>query len=132
QVAAQDRSAAHAAALAPASEPGESPTSVSEVVSSVAVSAPYAIGAELNASGTDPDTAEADADVAATGSRPAETGPSPAGTDGGTPQAEEPPDDGEASSRSRRMPIVQPPSTAGVRVVTAASAQGPDANAPED
>src|SRR5699024_11239924 len=63
---------------------------------------------------------------------PAATGPSPAGTDGGTPPAEEPPDDGEASSRSRRMPIVQPPSTAGVRVVTAASAQGPDANAPED
>ena len=30
------------------------------------------------------------------------------------------------------MPIVQPPSTAGVRVVTAASAQGPEANAPED
>jgi hypothetical protein len=32
----------------------------------------------------------------------------------------------EPSSRSRRMPIVQPPSTSGVRVVTAASAQIPE------
>ncbi|SMX66357.1 hypothetical protein [Brevibacterium linens] len=32
----------------------------------------------------------------------------------------------EPASRSRRMPIVQPPSTSGVRVVTAASAQIPE------
>lgn len=32
----------------------------------------------------------------------------------------------EPASRSRRMPIVQPPSTSGVRVVTAASAKIPD------
>ncbi len=32
----------------------------------------------------------------------------------------------ESTSRSRRMPIVQPPSTSGVRVVTAASAQSPE------
>lgn len=32
----------------------------------------------------------------------------------------------EPTSRSRRMPIVQPPSTSGVRVVTAASAQSPE------
>src|SRR5699024_11696363 len=57
----------------------------------------------------------------------------PAGTDSGTPQVEGPTDDdAEATSRSRRMPIVQPPSTAGVRVATAASAQGPEANAQED
>ncbi|WP_166971496.1 hypothetical protein [Brevibacterium atlanticum] len=35
-------------------------------------------------------------------------------------------DDAEPASRSRRMPIVQPPSTSGVRVVTAASAQIPE------
>ncbi len=35
-------------------------------------------------------------------------------------------DEPEPSSRSRRMPIVQPPSTSGVRVVTAASAQIPE------
>lgn len=34
---------------------------------------------------------------------------------------------GETESRSRRMPIVQPPSTSGVRVVTASSAQIPEA-----
>src|SRR5699024_663091 len=110
---AQDRSAADAAAQAPASETGEAATSDSEADSSAAESDPNAVGTEPNAIGTDPDTAETDADVAATGSSPAETGPSPAGTDGGSPQAEEQPDDdGEASSRSRRMPIVQPPSTA--------------------
>ncbi|MGO2860980.1 MAG: hypothetical protein ACTIC1_07480, partial [Brevibacterium sp.] len=34
---------------------------------------------------------------------------------------------GETEGRSRRMPIVQPPSTSGVRVVTASSAQIPEA-----
>ncbi|MEY8568180.1 hypothetical protein [Brevibacterium linens] len=38
----------------------------------------------------------------------------------------DPADDAEPTSRSRRMPIVQPPSTSGVRVVTAASAQIPE------
>lgn len=36
----------------------------------------------------------------------------------------------EPASRSRRMPIVQPPSTSGVRVVTAASAQIPTTDEP--
>ncbi|WP_420095715.1 hypothetical protein [Brevibacterium sediminis] len=39
-------------------------------------------------------------------------------------------DESEPSSRSRRMPIVQPPSTSGVRVVTAASAQIPEVDEP--
>lgn len=116
---AQDRSAADTSAQTPASESAEEATSASEAASSAAES--------------DPDAAATDAKAAGTGSSPAETGPSPAGTDSGTPQAEGPTDDdAEASSRSRRMPIVQPPSTAGVRVVTAASAQGPEANAQED
>ena len=34
-------------------------------------------------------------------------------------------------ARSRRMPIVQPPTTSGVRVVTAASAQVPEVDSPE-
>lgn len=53
-------------------------------------------------------------------STPSAQQPSPAPTQ--TPSA----DDAEPTSRSRRMPIVQPPSTSGVRVVTAASAQIPE------
>ena len=46
--------------------------------------------------------------------------------------AVEVPDDELAHrSRSRRMPIVQPPTTSGVRVVTAASAQIPEVDSPE-
>ncbi|GAA1872025.1 hypothetical protein [Brevibacterium marinum] len=70
-------------------------------------------------------------------SRPLDGGISPAsdpGPEGRGPGAEtaEPNDgsrtgDGESeASRSRRMPIVQPPGTSGVRVVTAASAQIPE------
>src|SRR5699024_11139717 len=92
-----------------------------------------AIGTAAETAETAAETAETDEDAAGTESSPAETGPSSAGTDSGTPQAEESTDDdSKASSRSRRMPIVQPPSTAGVRVVTASSAQGPEANASED
>ncbi|WP_193096204.1 hypothetical protein [Brevibacterium sp. FME17] len=40
-------------------------------------------------------------------------------------------DEDDSLSRSRRMPIVQPPSTSGVRVVTAASAQIPEVDSPE-
>lgn len=40
-------------------------------------------------------------------------------------------DEGDSPSRSRRMPIVQPPSTSGVRVVTAASAQIPETERPD-
>lgn len=40
-------------------------------------------------------------------------------------------DEPSPRARSRRMPIVQPPSTSGVRVVTAASAQIPEADTPE-
>lgn len=40
-------------------------------------------------------------------------------------------DEQDATSRSRRMPIVQPPSSSGVRVVTAASAQIPVTDSPE-
>lgn len=130
---AQDRSAGDASAQTPASESAEEATSASEAASSAAESDPNAVGTDSKAIGTDPDAAATDAKAAGTGSSPAETGPSPAGTDSGTPQVEGPTDDdAEASSRSRRMPIVQPPSTAGVRVVTAASAQGPEANAQED
>ena len=39
-------------------------------------------------------------------------------------------DEGGGTSRSRRMPIVQPPSSSGVRVVTAASAQIPEVDSP--
>ena len=39
-------------------------------------------------------------------------------------------DEGGETSRSRRMPIVQPPSSSGVRVVTAASAQIPEVDSP--
>src|SRR5699024_6895068 len=123
---AQDRSAADTSAQTPASESAEEATSASEAASSAAESDPNAVGTDSKAIGTDPDAAATDAKAAGTGS-------SPAGTDSGTPQVEGPTDDdAEASSRSRRMPIVQPPSPAGVRVVTAASAQGPEANAQED
>lgn len=40
-------------------------------------------------------------------------------------------DEDDSPSRSRRMPIVQPPSTSGVRVVTAASAQIPETDSLE-
>src|SRR5699024_12249917 len=103
-----------------------------EAASSAAESDPNAVGTDSKAIGTDPDAAATDAKAAGTGSSPAETGPSPAGTDSGTPQVEGPTvDDAEASSRSRRMPIGQPPRTAGGRVVATASAQGPPATGPQ-
>jgi hypothetical protein len=57
-------------------------------------------------------------------SKPAETADKDAGGEDDSGAA-------EPAARSRRMPIVQPPSTSGVRVVTAASAQIPTTAEPE-
>ncbi|MDN6747299.1 MAG: hypothetical protein L0L93_09955, partial [Brevibacterium sp.] len=56
--------------------------------------------------------------------------PVPSAVDDDAP-SEESDDVRAATSRARRMPIVQPPSSSGVRVVTAASAQIPEVDSPE-
>ncbi|SMX90895.1 hypothetical protein [Brevibacterium antiquum] len=58
----------------------------------------------------------------------AETDPSAVADDAGN---DDPTDERGFASRSRRMPIVQPPSSSGVRVVTAASAKPPEVEGPE-
>lgn len=55
--------------------------------------------------------------------------PAPMAAESPAPEAPAKDTTPEPESRSRRMPIVQPPSTSGVRVVTAASAQIPEADA---
>ncbi|WP_209372873.1 hypothetical protein [Brevibacterium renqingii] len=89
-----------------------------------ALSKPYSALEGEDAAGTDRSVAE-------TGQNATEDeAPSAAVSDDDVLSAEAPSsgeDEGpEPSSRSRRMPIVQPPSTSGVRVVTAASAQAPE------
>ncbi|SDS76125.1 hypothetical protein SAMN04489752_2449 [Brevibacterium siliguriense] len=77
---------------------------------------------EKPSASADEDKAAGEADKGAPADRVENTGLSDRA--GNTDSADEP----EPTSRSRRMPIVQPPSTSGVRVVTAASAQTPAAD----
>jgi hypothetical protein len=85
-----------------------------------------------NSDGPDSEDQNASTDEPATGAAAAADPvdePAPEDKPASKPEADAV-DESEPSSRSRRMPIVQPPSTSGVRVVTAASAQIPEVDEP--